>query len=182
MAKISRFLIILLAALLVLSACSRQKSYVFVVNPSQDPEAIKQAKAPYLMQILERQGVQVVKVGDTLRIILPSDLIFNPHSANFSGGSRVLNTVSALMLLLRTTSAEVTGYTNANPSPRVDQALSLRQAQVVANYLWDKGIDSRILYAEGAGARMPLSRSPADSSNRRVEIRFQYLHYGVGRY
>ncbi|HVV69308.1 MAG TPA: OmpA family protein [Gammaproteobacteria bacterium] len=181
MARISRFFIILLMGLILLTACSQQKSYVFVVNPSRDPEATKQLKAPALIKSLNRQGVQVVQIGDTLRIILPSDMIFNPRSANFSSGSRVLDNVAYLMLMLRTTQAEVAGFTNAMPA-QAARALSLRQAQVVANYLWERGIDSRILYAVGYGTSEPMSSVPVDPANRRVEIRFQFLHYGVGRY
>ncbi len=175
-----RFSLILLGILL-LSACSREKVIRFYITPTPVPEQIKQEQAPGLMEQLRQQGVGVIQVGETMRIVLTSDQIFNPHSANLSARAKVLDTVACLMLLLQTTSAEVGGHTNAGSSYRVDQALSEQQAQVVADYLWTKGLDTRLMYTKGYGASHPLSANSSSPVNRRVEIRFEYIPWEVGR-
>lgn len=175
-----RFCLILLGILL-LSACTREKVIRFYITPTPVPEQIKQEQAPGLMEQLRQQGIGVIQEGDTMRIILPSDQIFNPHSANLSARAKVLDTVACLMLLLQTTSAEVAGYTNAGSSHRVNQALSEKQAHVVEDYIWTKGVDVRVLYTKGYGASQPLSANSSSPVNRRVEIRFQYIPWEVGR-
>lgn len=50
------------------------------------------------IQTLEANGVQVIRVGETYRLVIPSDDLFNPNSANLSDDpSPVLNTVARLL-------------------------------------------------------------------------------------
>ncbi|MFT3742030.1 MAG: OmpA family protein [Gammaproteobacteria bacterium] len=197
--------LILSLALVCLFGCyphNPPKTYKFYVTVPQDPEGIKQAKiAPALIAQLRAEGAQVVQVGETIRIILLSDQIFNGTSANLQPQALwrfpmktgccssvirarrqgVLDTVAGLMLVLQTTSAQVSGYTNASYSCRVNQALSLEQAVAIQNYLWDKGVDARLIYAVGYGDGHSLSPLPADPINRRIEIDFQFIRCGLGR-
>src|SRR5262249_47825333 len=134
--------------LFLLSACTTTAVVV-----SKDPETLRREKIAQYRVLLMQQGVLVEQVGETMRIIIPSDRLFNPHSANVNPieGRHILGFVAKLMVMLETTSAEVSGYTNIEFSPQLDFALSKRQAEVVLDYLWFGGIDSRLLYAVGYG-------------------------------
>lgn len=146
---------------------------------SLDAQSARQQDVATLTHALEQQGVQVAQMGEKMRIILPSDKLFNSRSANLSAYALpVLDNVSQLMLTLETTSAEVGGYTNLEYSPEINRSLSESQARTVVDYLWAKGVDARLLYAVGYGAVAPLQREQARvpiNLNRRIEIQFQYL-------
>lgn len=143
-------------------------------------EVERSVKMVQLSRQLESFGARVIQTGQTLCIILPSDQIFNPHSANFTASATgMLNTTASLMAILETTSAQIAGYTDAERRAAQNVALSARQAQVVANYLWSRGVDARLLYAVGYGvtgqASPGLPGSFKDGANRRIKIQFQYL-------
>lgn len=146
--------------------------------PQGDPEYQRSLRVAAIENQLEKKGVGVVQIGQTMRLIILSDALFNPHSANFqSKGPSILDTVAQLMIILQTTSAQVAGYTNTEYSEQINKALSARQAQVVVDYLWTRGIDARLMYAVGKGTKEPLvsaTRKGGDL-NHRIEIQFQYL-------
>ena len=145
-----------------------------------DPEVIRSTKIVDLSQKLESMGARVIQTGQTLQIILPSDELFALHSANFTDfSSTMLDVVSRLMAILETTSAQVAAYTDAEPDALRSKALATRQAEVVADYLWSKGLDTRMLYSVGYSSinhvNADLPGSLGIGANRRVEIKFQYL-------
>ena len=150
------------------------------VPKQEDPEVIRSAQIIKLSQTLQASGARVIQTGQTLKIILPSDRLFAPHSANFvRASSAMLNTVYRMMAILETTSAQVAGYSDAEPDALRNKALSIRQAELVADYLWAKGLDARLLYAVGYGSQGGASAGPpkslGENANYRIEISFQYL-------
>lgn len=155
----------------IVSGCNSTRTYIVL-----EPEVVRQAQIIALSSQLAKHKVQVIQIGETLRIIIPSDYLFNWDSANLNPpyAILVLNTISKLMLLLETTSAKVSGYTDCEASARLNKALSERQAQTVIDYLWIQGVDARLFYAIGYGSKVPLSANPMALSNRRIEINFQY--------
>jgi len=147
------------------------------------PESVRQANTTVLVNLLQQQGVKVVQIGQTMRIIIPGDLVFRPHSANISNAYMpVLNNIARLMLMLETTSAMVEGNTNLEPSEKLNVALSTRQAQVIQDYLWERGLDTRLLYAIGCGSRKPIVAVLGAPENRRIEITFQFVPMAEGKY
>ncbi len=169
----------IILGLFLLSACTTPP----IVVVSKDPETLRREKIAEYRVLLMQAGVLVEQVGETMRIIIPGDGLFNPHSANISPfyGMPTLNLVARLMVMLETTSAEISGYTNTEFSPQLDQVMSKRQAEVVLDYLWLRGIDSRLLYAIGFGCRRPLAADPVSWANRRIEINFRFFPLGLGR-
>lgn len=163
----------------LLSACMTKT----VVVVSKDPESLRRERIAEFTVVLSKEGVEVENIGETMRIVIPSDRLFNPGSANINPleGARILNMVAEFMEMLETTRAEVSGYTNKEPSPILNQALSERQAQVVLDYLWTLGLDARVLYARGFGANKPLARNRVAWINRRIEINVRYFPLGLGR-
>lgn len=131
---------------------------------------------------LAQQGVQVVQVGETVAIVLPSDRLFNPNSANVqSCQSNTLNDVAGLIKTYAVASIKVAGYSDDQDYPATPQgrkmALTTRQAQVVASYLWSQNINARFAYAEGLGSLDPIafnSTVQGKAFNRRVVVNFRF--------
>lgn len=134
-----------------------------------------------LVENLMYNGVEVVRVGDDIEIILPADKFFYPDSPNLNPNYyRVLNNVVRLLLCFDKVSVKVAAYTdNTGPWQR-NLSLTRLQAQAVMNYLWTSGIDTRLIYAVGYGAASPIadnSTVAGQIANRRIEITLRKLEY-----
>lgn len=175
-----KFIGALLLMLLLLTSCSHSpRAYIW--SPAPTTGQIKMAQASVIISEIKRdRAVEYIQIGETVRIIVCSDALFNPGSANFKETAS-LDRIARLMLMLETTSAEVAGYTNEKGICPLNRALSKEQAEVVAEYLWSRGLDARILFAKGYGGAYPLSGLREAAINRRIEIRFQYIPYEIGR-
>jgi OmpA-OmpF porin, OOP family len=65
----------------------------------------------------------------------------------------------------------IIGHADASGTPESNQALSLKRAESVRDYLLGKGTDPALLVTEGVGATDPKNPSkPKADENRRVEI------------
>lgn len=131
---------------------------------------------------LENQGVKVIQLGETMRWVIPSDLLFQYNSANMiASDQNILNTAAQLLKTYSTVNVKIAAYTDNvvrsyGPANR-KQALTMQQAQAVASYLWGKGIDTRLLYAVGYGQHDPVASNgtiKGRNINRRVEISFRF--------
>jgi outer membrane protein OmpA-like peptidoglycan-associated protein len=67
----------------------------------------------------------------------------------------------------------VEGHTDALGSDEYNMGLSERRAQVVKNFLLEKGVSTAMVTAVGLGEKKPRESDPADPLNRRVEMRIQ---------
>jgi intracellular multiplication protein IcmN len=144
-----------------------------------NPEVIRSIELTRLSNQLEASGARVTRTGEWMRVILFSDDLFNPHSANFVAmHPRVLNALAKLMKNLETVSVRVSAYTDAEPTQLQNKSLSTAQAQTVADYVWSKGLDARMFYSVGYGfdsAHTNLFGSYSQRLKRRVEVEFEYL-------
>lgn len=166
-------LITLLWVSLFLTACGKKAP----PKPAPKPLTLQQIRKSYIKQ-LRVNGVQVIKFGETIRVVLLSDYLFNPNSANIQSDYRpVLHTLANLMNTYVKVSVKVAGYTSAGSNIKREQALTTRQAQVVASYLWSCGIDARLQYAVGFNQKNPIAWNRTVMGrhlNRRVEVSFQF--------
>ncbi|ACJ20971.1 OmpA family protein [Coxiella burnetii] len=170
---------LLLALGMSLSACS---SYTTVSSapvytiPAPKPSLAK-IRAHYIHR-LQADGVQVIKLGETMRFVLLSDCLFKPDSANLRSDYRP--TLKALARLMKTydkVNVQVAAYTDNNGHIERQQALTTRQAQVVASFLWSRGINARLAYAVGYNRKNPVDYNGSSHgrfNNRRVEISFRF--------
>ena len=101
-------------------------------------------QARRLREELVGTGVQVQKVGDNVRLIMPSNITFDTDSAVFKPVSAAYN-----------------------------NTLSLQRAQAVANYLKLRDVNASRLMVYGYGSSNPIASNATAAGreqNRRVEI------------
>lgn len=119
-------------------------------------------------------GVQVLQVGDEIKLILPSDRFFHPNSPNLNPNYyRVLDDIAKFLRKFKKVNIQVAVYTDNLGSWRRNLALSRLQARNMMNYLWLCGVDARLMYAVGYGDAYPIASNSTPKGrymNRRIEI------------
>lgn len=160
----------------LLAGCSHPDKSRWVVVKAKK-QNIQQLRKQYLYR-MQQDGIQIVKLGETFRIIIPSDDIFKPDSANLCANYRhVLDRVSNFIKTYDTQRVAVNAYTDSQEKAQRSNALTTRQAQVVEQYLWRHDIDTRLAAAQGYGHLNAVDwngSAQGRASNRRVEITFRY--------
>ena len=127
-----------------------------------------------LRQKLQGTGVQVVRDGDNIRLVMPGNVTFEVDQANIR--SRFFGTLESVALVLKEykdTNIRVTGHTDSSGSDSHNQALSERRADSVGQFLIGQGIASGRVWTTGYGERYPIaSNDTAEGreANRRVEL------------
>lgn len=136
----------------------------------------------YYMDEQERQlrekmagtGVEVERVGDSIRLIMPGGVTFRTGSSEiqpqfYSPLDQVAQTLNQYPQSL----IDVIGHTDNVGSDQMNQQLSERRASAVANYLLSKGVVPQRLNAYGMGESQPVADNNTDfgrQRNRRVEV------------
>ncbi len=160
-----------------LSACASKPVPEPVFVPPPAKPTLNEIRSAYIERLTAR-GVQIIHVGETIRLVVPDDYLFAASSANLvSSYLDVLRDITLLMNTYDMVDVKVSGYLDNQLSPKVAKALSTRQAQVVLNKLRYYGIDTRFLYAVGKGQLNPVAWNGSPEgrfTNRRVEIYFHY--------
>lgn len=165
----------LTAALVIgLVGCSHEKKMVVtnVVKPS-----VYEIRAELEKQI-EADRIQVIKIGQTIRLILPSDYFFEPNSANlYAKQVSVLAHIAHYIGTYHQSEVAIKGYTANTFASHYQQALSAKQAEVISHRMWRMGIKSQLLIASGLGEKNAVDTNATAQgrfANNRVEISFMY--------
>lgn len=166
------------ASLVLLGGCAAKHP-----RPNLTPPTVQQIQTNLLAK-LQKNNVQVVQVGQTFRIILSSNLLFAPNSANINND--YVNTVMPLIAqYIRgydKPSVTVTAYSASASNPVILLALTNRQAQVISSELWLNNINARLLSAQGKASQDSIASNQTPHgryANNRVEIQFRYEVPGV---
>ncbi|MFZ2316081.1 MAG: OmpA family protein [Gammaproteobacteria bacterium] len=127
-----------------------------------------------LRQALVGSGVQVRKVGNTIQLIMASDVTFATNQAAIQDGFYpTLDSVAMVFKKYNQNTINITGYTDSTGNPSYNQQLSEQRAQSVGNYLISRGVSSNRVYTNGLGQRNPVASNATPSGramNRRVVI------------
>ena len=132
-----------------------------------------------LRQTLQGTGVQVQRNGDDLKLIMPGNITFASNSADIS--SSFYPTLNSLVLVFKEfnkNGVNIVGHTDSTGSLELNQSLSQRRAQSVANYLTANGVPGQRISAYGAGPSQPIASNASEAGraqNRRVEINLRPL-------
>lgn len=131
-------------------------------------------QASKLRQELTGTGVQVQRIGNDVRLIMPSNITFDTDSAVFKPNfNKVLDSVAKVINEFDKTKVQVAGYTDSTGSVTHNNTLSLQRAQAVANYLKLRSVSPSRMMISGMGPNNPIasnSTAAGREQNRRVEI------------
>jgi len=127
-----------------------------------------------LREQLQGTGVQVVREGDNIRLIMPGNITFETDSYNLRPDFYpVLNSVGLVLAKYADTTMRVTGHTDNTGSREYNQTLSERRARSVADYLVTQNVAQSRMYVQGMGFDQPVADNSSPdgrSRNRRVEL------------
>ncbi len=111
---------------------------------------------------------------DRLVVTFGGDLLFDTGSANVSPGAQQrMSQLADTLKRYPESRVVVKGYTDSVGSETLNQQLSERRAQNVANYLIAQGVSPSRITALGFGEQFPLATNATPEGrqqNRRVEI------------
>ncbi|MBV53735.1 MAG: hypothetical protein CL816_06740 [Coxiellaceae bacterium] len=171
-----------LLAVTTLSLCACSSTTKPVTHSSNTPSVVNNQHG-YSSGYLSANDVHVVRIGESVQIIIPSDRVFNTSSANLASSSKgILYNTAQLVKHYNTNRIEVAAYTDSTVGNGISQdragvALTNAQAQAISSYLWSQGIDTRYIYSVGHGSANPVASNSTPRGqydNRRVVISFQY--------
>lgn len=123
---------------------------------------------------LENSGGRVINLGNQVKIVLPSSLLFHSMTATLNTSAyAMLDLVAEYLRAMTKISVQIAAYTNATGPARINQELSQEQANSVARYLWKDGVNARLMTAAGYGGTHLVTQNSFDwnaGDNYRVEI------------
>lgn len=127
-----------------------------------------------LRKDLHGSGVGVTRPGDSITLVLRSDILFLSGPTKLSPrGMQILSTIAAVTARYDSTALIVNGYTDTADPP--DRALQVTQERAVrvCQILISAGIDPRRIDEHGMGAahpKIPTGPNFREPRNRRIEI------------
>ncbi|ELV8626417.1 OmpA family protein [Vibrio cidicii] len=108
------------------------------------------------------------------------ELFATGSSTLSAGGKKSLEPLLEVLLAYPTANAEIVGHTDSTGSETVNQRISEKRAQAVADYLIQGGVKAEQLTVVGAGESSPIaSNDTAEgrAQNRRVEVTIPSFEY-----
>lgn len=132
-----------------------------------------------LQDQMRHYGIQLVRIGEDQRIIIPADRLFYGNSPRMKrDGEKLLSLVIHYMCHYQFVSAKVSGYTDNFGSHKRNQVLSQARASTVAEFLSQDYFDTRMIFASGYGDSLPIAANDhalGRAYNRRIEITYRVL-------
>ncbi|MBE1273396.1 OmpA family protein [Enterovibrio baiacu] len=123
---------------------------------------------------LSGSGIEVVREGDNIRLVMPSNITFSTNQSNISPGfDESLDAVAKVMNKYDKTFLSIEGHTDSTGDAAYNMTLSEKRAESVKRYLQMQAVNADRLYVTGYGETQPLvsNDSAANrSKNRRVEV------------
>ena len=127
-----------------------------------------------LREQLQGTGVQIVREGDNIRLIMPGNITFNTDSYELrSSFYPVLNSVGLVLAKYADTTLRITGHTDNNGTRQYNLALSERRANAVADYLVTREVLRNRMFVQGLAFDSPIADNGTPegrAQNRRVEL------------
>lgn len=131
-------------------------------------------QARRLREELQGTGVQVAQEGNRVYLIMPGNVTFGTNEATIRPQFQpVLNSVAKVINEYNKTMVQIIGYTDNTGSAATNNALSLRRANAVSNYLRLQGVNGNRIVTDGLGSQNPIASNATAAGreqNRRVEI------------
>ena len=132
-----------------------------------------------LRQELTGTGVQVVRNGDNLPLIMPGNITFASSSADISSGFYpTLNSLVKVFKEFDQNGIDIVGHTDSTGSLELNMRLSQQRATSVASYLTGQGVSGARISSRGVGPSQPVASNDTTegrAQNRRVEVNLRPL-------
>jgi outer membrane protein OmpA-like peptidoglycan-associated protein len=127
-----------------------------------------------LRQKLQGSGVQVVRKGDKIELVMPGNITFNLNESSIQPSFKdTLESVALVLKEFDKTIIRIEGHTDSTGSQDYNQLLSEQRAGSVRDFLLSQNISPARTNAVGYGERYPIAsnETPAGrEQNRRVEL------------
>lgn len=127
-----------------------------------------------LRESLANTNVEVERQGNQIKLIMPESVTFATNSATLSGNAMdALNKAAETLVQYHDTTLTIAGHTDNTGNDAINEPLSQRRAQSVADYLNRRGVAASRLSTIGYGSRQPVAGNDTPegrAKNRRVEI------------
>jgi len=131
-----------------------------------------------LLDQLENRGARIMVLGDQVKIVLPSALLFIGMTPKLRlEAFSTLDLMGKIINHVTSMSIKVAAYSNDVGSPEVNCIVTKQQAETIVKYLW-KQVNTRLLFAEGMGPTNLIERNNVrwdGGANYRIEITFEKL-------
>lgn len=122
----------------------------------------------------DMKGARVERVGEGIKITFDSGILFATNSADLRPQSKTdIETLAATLKKYGDTNVIVEGHTDNTGTDAINQPLSERRAQSVANYTIAQGVEASRITTQGFGSSKPVAENTTEAgkqANRRVEI------------
>ncbi|SDS73403.1 Outer membrane protein OmpA [Halopseudomonas litoralis] len=132
-----------------------------------------------LRQELTGTGVQVVRNGDNLQLIMPGNITFASNSSDVSSSFYpTLNSLVKVFKEFDKNGIDIVGHTDSTGSLELNMRLSQERATSVASYLTGQGVSGARISSRGVGPSQPIATNDTTagrSQNRRVELNLRPL-------
>ncbi|WP_400193692.1 OmpA family protein [Hymenobacter sp. B81] len=119
-------------------------------------------------------GARVERVGEGIKITFDSGILFAKNSSTLTAEAQSnIATLAETLKKYGDTNVLIEGHTDITGSDRINDPLSVRRAQSVANYAMNQGVESSRFEVKGYGSKQPIadnSTLEGQRQNRRVEV------------
>ena len=160
---------------ILLSGCSSDKKLDYQAIPKAP--TVQEVRAS-LKSKIKKDEIKIVHVGQTIRLVIPSDYTFQPGSANlYKGQVKTLRQIARYISTYDQSDVRVRGFTAKGVDSKYLKVLSAKRAEVISHYLWGMGIKTQLIVASGLGEMNNVDINATIKgrfNNNRVEITFMY--------
>ncbi|MCC2546877.1 OmpA family protein [Hymenobacter sp. BT175] len=119
-------------------------------------------------------GARVERVGEGIKITFDSGILFAKNSSNLTSTAQAnIAKLAETLKKYNDTNVLIEGHTDISGSDAINDPLSLRRAQAVANYAQAQGVEASRFETKGYGSRQPIADNSTEAgrvANRRVEV------------
>jgi outer membrane protein OmpA-like peptidoglycan-associated protein len=122
----------------------------------------------------DMQNAKVERVGEGIKITFDSGILFDTNQSALRPASLTeIDKMAAVLQKYPDTNVLIEGHTDASGSDAINQPLSERRAQAVANETIAKGVAASRVSTHGYGSTQPVGDNATvegKQANRRVEV------------
>lgn len=131
-------------------------------------------QAAQLRKELVGTGVQVKEMNGQIYLIMPGNITFDTNEAFIKQSFQpVVVSIAKVLKEYNKTLVQVNGYTDNTGSAAINNPLSAKRANAVADFLKVQGVAGNRIIANGYGSANPIASNNTAAGreqNRRVEI------------